>query len=80
MHLKDVFFNCQADTFSCMPKDFASRTCIAKHNVKSLVAVHEHLGRRIGEPLGEAGAEQEGKLSTKAPRARAVLPGLLNPR
>lgn len=73
-------FNCQADTFSCMPKDFVSGTCVAKDNMKSLAAVHKHLGRRVGEPLGEAEAEQEGKLSTKAPRTCAVLPGLLNSR
>lgn len=62
MHLKDVFVSCQADTFSCIPKGFASGTCIAKDNVKSLAAVREHLGRTVGEPLGEAEAEQEGKL------------------
>lgn len=63
-----------------MPKDFASRTYIAKDNGKSLAAVHKHVGRRVSEPLGGAEAEQEGKLSTKAPRTRAVLPGQLNPR
>lgn len=76
MHFKDVFFNCQADTFSCMPKDFASRTCIAEDNMKSLAAVC--LGRRVSEPLGEE--EQEGKPSVKALRTRAVLLGLLNSR
>lgn len=79
MHLKDIFFNCDADAFSCTPKDFASRTCIATEYVKSSAAAHEHLGRMVGEPRGEAEAEQEGQLGTKAPRTPAVLLGLLNP-
>lgn len=50
MHSEDVFFNCQADTFNCMPKDFASRTSIAEDNVKSSAAVHEHLERTNAAP------------------------------
>lgn len=56
MHSEDVFFNCQADTFNCMPKDFASSTCIAEDNVKFSAAAHKHL-ERTSAALGEVEAQ-----------------------